>query len=131
MNVGTSVYEGTLKTVYRITPSGSLNWNLEFTPNVAGQFRLVYSWSNLTSSYSLASPLKQFRTSYGLYNYSFSWGDIANSFNTTAIVFGGKLTLTVSLGQLGAGTSLRIDPSLVVSPVLQGTTGYTFQRKVF
>jgi hypothetical protein len=53
MGVTTGPYGGLLRITYKALPSGRLNYDLEFTPTLTGDYRLSFSWENLTDKYSL------------------------------------------------------------------------------
>src|SRR6266571_3776537 len=132
LQIETGPYSGVLTIVYKALSAGPLRWDLQFTANSFGSYRIVYSWKNITDKHALGTASKQFRVDYGTGNYTFSWSDVPESLSSTATIGLGNFRLNISLGDLPAGSTVSIDPSLI-STNINGfaPTAQTFQRKVF
>src|SRR5207249_4549720 len=91
---------------------GPLKWDLEFTPDVAGQYRLAFAIWNLTMTQQ-PPTLTQLRLSFLMSNYTLSWNDIPDSLNTTTSISKDKFTLAIDLGKILAGSRVQVDPSIV------------------
>src|SRR5713101_1045516 len=49
MGVGVGPYSGTLVIAYKATATGPLKWDLKFTASATANYRLVYTWQNVSS----------------------------------------------------------------------------------
>src|SRR5207249_6559233 len=72
MQARAGVYSGMLKVFYKALSLGPLKWDLEFTPDVAGQYRLAFAIWNLTMTQQ-PPTLTQLRLSFLMSNYTLSW----------------------------------------------------------
>jgi len=131
MAVGEGVYLGTLKIAYQASTEGPLRWDLDFTPAVAGDYRLVYTWLNTSTVSELRAASKTFSVRYGLNNYDFSWSDVPSSLNVSSSTLGTSFKLSIDLGRINANSRIAIDPSIVSSTTYTGAIDYQFQRKIF
>lgn len=133
MSVGGGGNSGTLQIAYKATSVGPFDWDLVFTPNQAGNYRLTYSLHDVP----IITPSPTLPTrdvlGFGAENYTFVWDDMPSWMNTTVSSLGRTLLLTADMGVLSAGATVRIDPSIVNDHGLSSlqAAGYTFQRKVF
>ncbi|MBO0888692.1 hypothetical protein J2P12_06290, partial [Candidatus Bathyarchaeota archaeon] len=123
-------YTGLLQTIYSTNADGSVKWNLRFSPDQSGDYKLVFSWSNITSDLSLSTVSKQLRVNYGLVNYVLDWSDIPASLNATTNLVSGDFRLSVALGVIIKGATVSVDPT-IASNVNEQASALTFQRHVF
>jgi hypothetical protein len=130
MEVGGGSLSGVLRIVYEATSAGPLKWDLEFVSGYSSQYRLDYTWQDVTNKYALSLNSKQFEMSQGFLNYTFSWSDVPSSFNTTADVSPGRFVFLIGLGTIRPGSTVQVDPTLAINS-LSTATAYTFQRRVF
>jgi hypothetical protein len=131
MGVTTGPYGGLLRITYKALPSGRLNYDLEFTPTLTGDYRLSFSWENLTDKYSLLRASSQLQVEFATKTYTFDWSDIPRTLATRSVVDQHELLLLVELGVIHMGSTMTIDPGYVDLSSSQMATAYTFQRKVF
>ena len=131
MQVSNGLYSGTFVITYKATSAGPLEWDLDFTPTTNGRFILAYQWQNITSTHRLLSTSRQLQVQYETTNYTFDWQDVRSSFKTTASILGTSFLFSIALGSVSAGSTARIDPSLVGSSPYSTATSGTYQRKVF
>ncbi len=110
-------YTGVLTTIYEVLSSGPLKWNLEYTSDSTGQFRLVYTWKNIPDSSLLTNQRRQFLAKYSDANYTFGWDDVPQSFNVTTRIEASAFSLIVDLGAITGGSKVRVDPYVVASAV--------------
>lgn len=130
MQVEGANHSGVLKIAYKATTTGPLNWDLDFTPAISGQYRLVHLWQNITS-YQLLVNLKQFRAVLGNQNYTFDWSDVSAAYVTAANATSGAFSFTLNIGNLTGGSETLVDPSIVGTSTSTFATAWTFQRKLF
>ena len=130
MGVRTGVISGTLKVLYKATSEGPLKWNLEFDSRTGGDYRLQFSWWNITRNSRLRSDSSDFQANFTSNDYVFNWKDIPDTFHTSATVSANRFALSIDLGQVSSGGRVRVDPT-VASTIANIATGYTFQRHVF
>src|SRR5205809_151201 len=130
MQVSNTGHSGVLSVVYKATSAGPLKWDLAFTPNLAGQYRLLHIWENITS-YQMLSASEQFRASLSGANYTLLWDDVPTSYYSQANVTSGRFLLSINLGSLTGGSNVLVDPSIVSQSTSLYATAWTFQRKVF
>ena len=131
IGVKVGVYSGTLEIGYKATTAGPLKWDLNFIASTSADYRLVYTWQNVSSTTNLSTSAKSFRVAYRSSNYTLSWSDIPQSFNVTTTSVLSKFALSVDLGQVDAGSHVIVDPSIISSSSYSGSVDYQFQRKVF
>src|SRR5438105_5456149 len=133
MKVSSEAYSGVFKITYEATASGPLNWELQFTPSISGQYSIVGSWSNtIASGFDLSLARKEVSMTYSSGNYTFSWNDVRDMFNSTPTISQGSFSLSIDLGNTANGSSVTVDPSLVGSNGFQYSgTAAPQQRHVF
>jgi len=131
MEVGIGSFSGTLKIAYKATTAGPLKWDLDFTASAPADYRLVYTWQNVSSKTDLSTSAKSFRVGYRASNYTLSWSDIPQSFNVTTSAVPPRFTLSVELGHVATDFTVSVDPSIVSSSTYSGPVDYPFQRKIF
>src|SRR2546428_7038498 len=131
MSVSAGAYSGVLRVVYRAMPSGPLKWSLEFNATSPGEYRLAYTWRNVTATSRLSSAIKQFWASYDRGNYTFRWEDVPSASAANGILSQGQFLFSIDLGVMTKGSVVKVDPSIVGSSTTQYATAYSFQRKVF
>src|SRR2546428_1690226 len=130
MQVSREGYSGVLRITYKATTLGPLNWDLDFTPAISGQYRLVHLWQNITS-YQMFSNSKQFRAVFRNQNYTFDWSDVSTAYVTAVNATSGAFSFTINLGNLIGGSETMVDPSIVGTSSSIYSTAWSFQRKVF
>lgn len=131
MRVSGSGYSGLLRIFYTASSAGPFRWDLDFVPDLHGQYRLLHTWDNITR-YQMFSGSKQFRAIYDSgENYTLAWNDVSPSYSLLAYETSGEFSLTINLGTLSAGSEVSLDPSLVSTSTSFLATALSFQRKVF
>ena len=131
MPVNNGSLAGVLMVTYFATPAGPLKWDLNFTTETAGQYRILYDWENLTGENTVSPVGAQFFTKLPFASYTFSWNDIPSSYSPTPNLAQDQFELIVSLGTVKAGSKIVVDPSIVANNVGPNGTADTFQRHVF
>lgn len=129
MLVSAGQYSGTLQVGYRALASGPLKWNLKFTAQTAGTYRLAYTWRDLKTILHPPDHARHFSVGYGLQDFNFSWNDVPPALNSTAELHPSFFTLRINVGTLAAGSATSIDPQ-TVGRAPNGAS-YSFQRNVF
>ncbi len=84
MHVDAGPFSGVLTIVYRTASAGPLKWDLQFQSSASADFRLVYTWLNVSDIHSLSSGSSSFSVSYPDANYTFFWGDVPKSLTSSA-----------------------------------------------
>jgi len=132
MNVSRAADSGTLKIIYKATSTGSLKWDLVFSPLNAGHYRLTYTISNVAQSL-VSNTGNQLVLGFGSTRVTLSWTDVAASWNATGILAQNGFVLALDLGTLTTGSQVEIDPSIVANGLSCGMScsAYRFQRRVF
>jgi RHS repeat-associated protein len=129
MHVASGQYSGTFEILYKAASTGQLKWGLKFTADVAGQYQLTYSWSNVTRHNVLQPHKRSFGSAYDSANYTFDWSDVPSSFNVGPSLSSDNFSFVIQLGAIGAGRSVSVDPT-IASNVGNGATAFTFERKI-
>jgi hypothetical protein len=130
MQVAYGNFSGTLKVAYVSTSQGPLKWNLGFSAGFQSKYRLVFSWSNVTSSPNLSIASKRFSVGFGLRSYTLDWSDVPSYLNTTATAIPGQFKLVIDLGTITKGSTVLVDPTIASNVDTQATAN-SFQRHVF
>jgi len=121
---------GTLKAIYVATPQGPLKWDIGFSAGLQSKYRLVFSWSNITSTSSLSVASKKLSVGFGLTSYTLDWSDVPSSLNTTLTTVPGQFKLVIDLGTVNGGSTAWVDPTIATN-VDSHATANSFQRHVF
>ncbi len=131
MHVDAGPFSGVLTIVYQTASAGPLKWDLQFQSSASADFRLVYTWLNVSDIHSLSSGSSSFSVSYPDANYTFFWGDVPKSLTSSASTILNQFRFSINLGWMSSGAVIRIDPSLVDSGNASFATAYGLQRRVF
>ncbi|TMI14162.1 DUF2380 domain-containing protein [Candidatus Bathyarchaeota archaeon] len=131
MHVDAGPFSGVLTIVYRTASAGPLKWDLQFQSSASADFRLVYTWLNVSDIHSLSSGSSSFSVSYPDANYTFFWGDVPKSLTSSASTILNQFRFSINLGWMSSGAVIRIDPTLVNSGNASFATAYGLQRRVF
>ncbi len=131
MHVASGLYSGDFEIIYRASSTGPLKWDLAFSPNVSGNYQLIYNWSNLTSESLLRAEARSLSVRYFPRNYTLTWSDVPSRFNLTTVLSSTKFSLMINLGSVTAGSRVEIDPTIASGLATNLATAYTFQRRVF
>ncbi|HZY94022.1 MAG TPA: hypothetical protein VFE98_04070 [Candidatus Bathyarchaeia archaeon] len=130
MHVSFGTYSGTFEIIYRATNAGPLKWDLLFTPDVAAEYELAYSWLDLQKFTSTTqSDVKSFKDTFDDRSFTFNWMDVPSNLLVQPILSPNQFLLAIKLGSIPAGHQVAIDPT-IASNVGPGATAFSFERKI-